>query len=399
MPRPVDVGGRGHVARDRAQPLEEMIDVFLVLAAHPLAHHVLQRVAVVPPRRSGGEAGIVDQVRAAEQIAHAGPGLGRDARLESGRDPAVARLHQLARRLLGIRALPRRLDARVDLRDRRRLLDREVDLLPLTRPIALPERRHDRAEGRPAGVVERGIAAHLERLSPRRADGEEQAAERLGDDLVREVVPIRAVLPERGDRRQDEAGVERRQCGIRQVPPGERSGRIALDDHVRLGHQAPEHRLAGGPRQVERDALLRGVQVEKRRAALGVRGVPREWGQGPSGIAFRGLDLDDARAQARQELAAVGARDSLAQLEDGDVAENARRCTTSRPGIEHGRTSSTIGRSRVLGNRRGRWRRPLARASESCEAFRVARDRGNWVDRTRAQGDCEKDDDARVQLS
>src|SRR4030095_7265007 len=117
--------------------------------------------------------------------------------------------------------------ARVDLRDRRRLLDREVDLLPLTRPIALPERRHDGAEGRPAGVVERGIAAHLERLTSRRADGEEQATERLGDDLVREVVPIWTVVPKGGDRRQDEAGVERPQRGIRQTPPGERPGRIA----------------------------------------------------------------------------------------------------------------------------------------------------------------------------
>ena len=166
-------------------------------------------------------------------------------------------------------------------------------------------------------------------------------AERLGDDLVREVVPIGTVLPERGDRRPDQSRVERPTARDRTGP----TGRACRADRPRrsrpLRQQAPQDRLVRATRQVERDALLRGVQVERRRAALGMRGIPREWSQEAPGLALRGLDLDDARAQACQDLAAVGARISslgsrtVMSPSAPGVAPRAGRVSSMEDGVDH----------------------------------------------------------------
>ena len=47
-------------------------------------------------------------------------------------------------------------------------------------------------------------------------------------------------------------------------------------------------------------------------------------------LTCRGLHLDDARAETGQPLAAVGARHTLAQLQDGEVAEDTARFAGNR---------------------------------------------------------------------
>ena len=87
-------------------------------------------------------------------------------------------------------------------------------------------------------------------------------------------------------------------------------GGVVVDYQVNTGGQAAEQGAAGGIAQVEGDGLLAGVEVEEQAAAFRVGVVVREGAAAAGRVAGAGgFRLDDAGAEGRQELAAVGAGD------------------------------------------------------------------------------------------
>jgi hypothetical protein len=85
---------------------------------------------------------------------------------------------------------------------------------------------------------------------------------------------------------------------------------------VRAGHQVPQDALTGGGCQVEGDALLVGVEVQKKPAAFPVGVVVQEGAVLPGWVAGGGrLNLHDFGPHVGQQLAAIRGGDQPAQLQ------------------------------------------------------------------------------------
>src|SRR5207253_4273218 len=206
---------------------------------------------------------------------------------------------------------------------RHRGLEAHVDVLSATRPLAGKERAED-ADGREdAGLVIGLQAEGAERRAGVVAVHEEHAARRLGDGVRGAPVAVGTTLAERRDRRDDEPRVR----GAERLRPaaegGQPAGRLALDEHVRIGGEAAQQGGAGRPRDVERDAALARVVEPEEEAPLGVREPLPEGRDGAQRAAARRLDEHDVGAEVGQQLAGERAL-LVGEVEDAETGERAR---------------------------------------------------------------------------
>src|SRR5439155_718114 len=152
-------------------------------------------------------------------------------------------------------------------------------------------------------------------------------------------------LPERRDRGDDEPrvrGAERRRAT---AEPGQRAGRLALDEHVGAGGEAAERRRARGRPPVERDAALAGaVEPEEEAPLRALDALPEGRDRAQRGAAWR-LDEDDVGAEAGEELPRKRAL-LIGEIEDADAVQRARHRRGKYSATSRARSSCTSWRSR-----------------------------------------------------
>src|SRR3990172_2272632 len=107
------------------------------------------------------------------------------------------------------------------------------------------------------------------------------------------------------------------QADARQV-----AGLKALQHHIDIPDQPPEDAPTGLRLQVQGDAFLALVYVEKQAALLGVRIILEEGAAPPGRVTPEGLHLDDLSAQTGHEAGAVRPRDSEAQVKNPQGGES-----------------------------------------------------------------------------
>jgi hypothetical protein len=141
------------------------------------------------------------------------------------------------------------------------LLDRQVDEGPLAATPRGVERRHRAVGPVQAGAVERLAEPRLQRLVVDRAADLHDPAGRLKDQVGPLPPGVRSLVPEVGDGKDDEGGVELTQAIDPDPPLLQSPGTEGGDDDVRLrdGRQHPVATRVGG--EVGGDTLLVPVQV------------------------------------------------------------------------------------------------------------------------------------------
>ncbi len=208
-------------------------------------------------------------------------------------------------------------DHRIVLHDERRHQQGDVDFAAPSRHGPAEERRHD-AEGERhrAHVVGDGrVGGHRDAVLRPAGRGHEPAT-RLHDEIHRREPGVRPTRPEACDVADDEPGMaahERR--------------RVKAERGAETGAEIGEHDVGGAGERLDDARGRRVLEIERKRmlAAITADEQPRlaggERGQLPHGITRERLDLDHARAAVRQELAAVGDGDELAELDDRETDE------------------------------------------------------------------------------
>src|SRR5439155_19590496 len=159
-------------------------------------------------------------------------------------------------------------------------------------------RRHDPERGEEArrDVGDRGAGAYGS-LSGKPCYRHEPA-HALGNLVEARPVAVRAVLPEAGDAREDDARIDFRERIVIDTEAELHVGAVVLDDDVRGLHELHEDRHALLVFQVDGDRALVAVQV------LEVRAVARTAHRFTLDARWR-FDLDDVGAEIR-ELAHAG---------------------------------------------------------------------------------------------
>jgi len=123
-----------------------------------------------------------------------------------------------------------------------------------------------------------------------------------------------------GDGGDDEARVQLLECFVVDTEGPLLCRQPVVDDNVHLTAELMDDVLGGEGLEIERDALLVGVQPQKEAAFLQVRHVAQEWTLLAGLVAHAcGFHLDNFRPQVRHHLGGVGSGNVLAQLQDSDV--------------------------------------------------------------------------------
>ena len=198
-----------------------------------------------------------------------------------------------------------------------RFLLGDLDLLAHARRVALDDRGED-ADGRVqagAGVGE--TADGLRRRAVGRARHAHRARHRLRDPLEGLVLGVGPGAAEALHGGGDEARVELLQRLVAEAEALHRAGAHVLDDDVRRLDEGLEHRAPARRLQIERHALLVGVQQQEEPRVLAALVGER----GAAGLASGRFDLDDVGAQPRQHLGAGRAGFVLGQVEDANAVE------------------------------------------------------------------------------
>ena len=187
----------------------------------------------------------------------------------------------------------------------------------------------DRAEGgdrgHEAGLDRRLGERHLERRPAGRADADAGAPEGRGDELRAPVVVVGAGQAERRDRADDVAA----EAG--EAPGAEAPGLVATWLEVEHEGVGVGNELAQ-PRRVRRLAALALVEEVEGRRRAAAAGLVAAGARPAQRVAPGRLDLDEVRAEPPQQLAGVGCRATLAQLDD----PNAREGVPSHQGTPSG---------------------------------------------------------------
>src|SRR5262249_1695409 len=171
----------------------------------------------------------------------------------------------------------------------------------------------------------------------------------LRDHVEALVLAVGPVVAEALHGEIDQPWVQGRQRVIAEAHLFHPAGRLVLGHHVGLLDHVEEHGLSGRVLEVERDALLVGVEQEEVARVdarlLGATIAP--------GLALAGLfDLDDLCAEPRQHL---GARRTGLELGEVQNADSVEGCTHGLPPVggmitrrpHDSRRSSLVARSRL----------------------------------------------------
>ena len=158
-----------------------------------------------------------------------------------------------------------------------------------------------------------------------------QPALGLHQQIVGAAVLVGAVIAVARDVDRDQPLVLGAHRGRAEARALGRAGRQVLDQHVGLADQAMQQREVVGLLEVEHDRLLAAVQPDEiAREPVDVAVVAaRE-------IAFRPLDLDDARAGVGQPRRAVGGGHRLLDAHHQQAVQRSRHpCSFLRVGRQH----------------------------------------------------------------
>ena len=214
------------------------------------------------------------------------------------------------------------MDGGVYLGNGHRFHRRHVHVLALARKVAGVQGQHRAGERGHTHRVGHHAAAYLQRLAVRQADRVHQRAHSLRHDVAALVIAVWACLAKWRDGDVHQAGVVRCQRLVAQAERRHPARRAALDEHVAALGQAAQDVRPALALQVQRYALLAGVEVQIGRAALRVRLVAEEWAFASGRLAVAGaLDLDDLGPHAGQQLGAIRPRHAFAEVQGRDAAE------------------------------------------------------------------------------
>ncbi len=237
-------------------------------------------------------------------------------------------------------------------------LEAHVDHLPAAGALASQQRR-DRADRGERGRLMIGLQAEApQRRTVRVTARREHAAHRLRDGVRRAPVAIRSVLPEGGDRRDDQTREARGAGG-----PG--AGRAGVDHHVGRRAEALEQVAVDG------DApLAAGIEPEEQAA----RRIGRRVEEGRD-AAQRGCRRAARRARRRRRDRRGGGRTARRSRRRGR-APGGRRARPSSADVEEQVACRVVGEARHA-------RDPVAQLAERAVGV------GPDVDQHREEGEAE----------
>ena len=135
-------------------------------------------------------------------------------------------------------------------------------MLPFTACLTIVVGHH-----RSPGCLDCGLGVRLLRPDPYRRAVRlpvevQQPPHGHPDNVISFVVAVGTGLPEGGDRRHYETGIELAQSRVPQTEAVQIAGRKALHDEIGSPGQFPEYFLTFGPRDVQGDAALAGIECE-----------------------------------------------------------------------------------------------------------------------------------------
>ena len=222
------------------------------------------------------------------------------------------------------------------------LIDREhhrghgdVDVLTLTREIAVPERGEDGNGAVKARIdvgVRKGVRPQRSvRLAELVGCVRRDACLRMHRRSVGHARAPHALLAVAGNGCIDDARIALADVLIVQAEGGHRAWPEILDDHVRLIAQAQSNLTRCGNIEIDRNVALARVLLRVVARRLPIAGIshPREVGR-------RWLDFDDVRAEVQQSFRAVRTREDAGEVRDFDAGKSSshgqRPSNIAKPG-------------------------------------------------------------------
>ena len=140
-------------------------------------------------------------------------------------------------------------------------------------------------------------------------------------------------LPEARDRAVHNVAFNSVDRRIVEAEPADHPGREVLDEHVGVTGQGQHHLAALGPAQVDRHALLAGVDAREVGRLVLAPGLDLVR-VAPHLVALDGaLDLDHAGAQVREQARAVGTGQHSGEVDDHETVQRTRLVRGRRGGI------------------------------------------------------------------
>jgi hypothetical protein len=216
-----------------------------------------------------------------------------------------------------------------------RLLLRDVDVLAEPRPGPAVDGGQRAERGDEARVVLAEVSPGTRRGAialARRGEGRGVPGGVVEVEVMAPMPAARSGLAEGGDRRDDETRVAAGQYLVAEPQRSQSARRPILDQHVGPPGERRERAPTRLRSEVEAQRALARVEIEEERAAIGVR-LAVGSGTAPARrvTALRVLHLDHVRPEIGQQLRAVGRRHHLAELEDRETGEGARRVRSCFP--------------------------------------------------------------------
>ena len=235
-------------------------------------------------------------------------------------------------------------------------VQRRIDVLPSAGFFTREQRK-----GRTERAVEPGDVVGHRHRHPRgravRVAGQvAQSAYRLADHAVASTLAVRSVLAEAADPHHHETRIDRGELRIPQPPFFQPAGAEVLHHDVAFGREFGNDLLPFGAAQVDADQRL--VAEDARRVErLAVETLAHRAHR----IAVGRFDLDDLRAEVRQQAAAERAGDGGPHLEHAISRQRPRRCGRLRG---DGGLRGIHVRARISGNQSDRpWRYACSRVA------------------------------------
>jgi hypothetical protein len=203
---------------------------------------------------------------------------------------------------------------------------RHVDRGARAGRVALAQCGED-GDGRVQAGEQIGIGdARLLRLARRIAGKVHAAAEALDHEIVSGLIRAGTILPEAADRAIHQSRKRGAQTVAVQPVAGEAAHLEVLDQHIGFGRQLADPRLIGRIGDIERDrpfAPVAGMVIGRAEVHAIVRFDERR-PPVPGIVADAGpFDLDDFRAEIRQQLACPGAGEDAREFEDAHALQRA----------------------------------------------------------------------------
>ena len=135
-------------------------------------------------------------------------------------------------------------------------------------------------------------------------------------------IPVGASLAKIGNRRHEQTCIDRAQIRIVEPECGHHAWVKIFDHHIRFGHEPHEQLPATQQFEIERDALLVGIEVQEEPALFWMRHIIWKGAEPSARVApVRALDFDHARPIVGQELGTVGASNVMRQIEHQHIVE------------------------------------------------------------------------------